>query len=105
MTAVWMRTRGELRARWRSLLALALILGVAGGVVLFSVAGAPRTDSAYARLVSWVHGPDDIVSGGGFGYSRVDLHRVARFPQVTSSAPLETVVYYSTSRSDRLVAV
>jgi hypothetical protein len=44
--AVWLVARSDVRRRWRSLLALALIVGVAGGIVLAAVAGARRTESA-----------------------------------------------------------
>ena len=40
MTAVWYRFRTELRVRWKSVLALALLAGIAGGATLAAVAGA-----------------------------------------------------------------
>ncbi len=43
MAAVWMRFRGELRARWRGWLVVAVLAGVAGGLVLTAAAGARRT--------------------------------------------------------------
>src|SRR5205085_10712734 len=46
MTAIWIRAMNELRARWRAWLAIALMLGIAGGVVMAAAAGARRTDSA-----------------------------------------------------------
>jgi hypothetical protein len=53
MGAVWIRTRSELRASWRPWLALALTIGLAGGVALAAVAGARRTGTAYPRFVAW----------------------------------------------------
>jgi hypothetical protein len=50
MTAVWMFFRAELRGRWRSWLALALLAGVFGGVVTAVAAGARRTDAAKRYL-------------------------------------------------------
>lgn len=41
----------ELRTRWRSVAALALLVGLAGALVLATAAGARRTDSAYERFV------------------------------------------------------
>src|SRR5437879_13439418 len=52
MTAVWMRAKGELRSRLGSLLALAVIIGVIGGVVVAAAAGARRTETAYPRFLA-----------------------------------------------------
>lgn len=46
----WLVAR-ELRDRRRAVLAVALLVGLAGGVVLASTAGARRTASAYERFV------------------------------------------------------
>lgn len=51
MTAIWVRLRAELRSRWRSWLALALLAGIAGGIVMAAAAAARRTDSAYPRFI------------------------------------------------------
>ena len=48
--AVSLVARAELRTRWRGLVALGLMLGLVGGVVLGTVAVADRTVTAYARL-------------------------------------------------------
>ena len=44
-----MRFRAELRSRWRTWLTLAVLAGIAGGLVIAGIAGARRTDSALAR--------------------------------------------------------
>ena len=81
MAAIWMRLRSELRARWRSLLVLTLVVGVTGGVVLAAVAGARRTDSAYPRLIAWAHPADSgLFLSGGFGQSPVDPSAVRALP-------------------------
>ena len=46
MGAVWLRLRAELRRQWRGMLALAVRLGVIGGIALTAAAGARRTDTA-----------------------------------------------------------
>lgn len=50
MGAAWYRTRSELRRRWRATLLLALLVGVVGGTVLTTVAGARRSSTAYERF-------------------------------------------------------
>ncbi len=61
MAAVWLRFRAELRTRWRAWLALALVVGLVGGVVLALVAGARRTDSAYERFLRAQHAYDALI--------------------------------------------
>ena len=85
MGAVWLRLRAELRHQWRVWLALAVLLGVIGGIALTAAAGARRTDTAYPRFLRASHAAQLAVfpprSGFG-GYFRA----VARLPQVSSSA-------------------
>jgi len=54
--AVWLRA--ELRRRWRRQLALALLVGLVGGVVLVCAAGARRTVSAHDRFAAAQALPD-----------------------------------------------
>jgi ABC-type antimicrobial peptide transport system permease subunit len=58
MTPVWLSLRAGLRQGWRAWLALALLLGVMGGVVLTAASGARRTDTAYPRLLRWANASD-----------------------------------------------
>ena len=57
MQAVLMRTKNELAMRWRAWLAITLMLGVAGGVVMAAAAGARRTDSAVPRFLNYMQVP------------------------------------------------
>src|SRR5215472_15280509 len=85
MGAVWLRLRAELRHQWRVWLALAVLLGVIGGIALTAAAGARRTDTAYPRFLRASHAAQLAVfpAGSGFGgYFRA----VARLPEVSSSA-------------------
>src|SRR4051812_12612902 len=50
--AVGLVARAELRTRWQGLVALGLLFGLVGGVVLGPVAVADRTVTAYARLAA-----------------------------------------------------
>ena len=84
MGAVWLRLRAELRHQWRAWLALAVLLGVIGGIALTAAAGARRTDTAYPRFLRASHAADLLVSparSGFHGYFRA----VARLPEVSSS--------------------
>jgi hypothetical protein len=55
MATVWMRLRADMRARWRVMLGLALLLGLVGGAALTAAAGARRTETAYPRLLAWAN--------------------------------------------------
>ena len=50
MEAAWYHARAALRGRWRALLLLVLLVGLAGGAVLTAVAGARRSATAYDRF-------------------------------------------------------
>jgi len=83
MAAVLRTLRYDLRSRWRPLLSLALLLGLAGGAVLACAAGARRTDTAYGRLLTWAHASQvQVVYGGG---ARAYYHAVASLPGVESA--------------------
>jgi hypothetical protein len=89
MTAVWLVVRAGLRARWRSWLALALVAGVAGGLVSAVTAGARRTDAAYPALVAWSRPPDELIAlGWGQDFANAPAATVAKLPQVTAAALL-----------------
>ena len=52
MGAVWLRAKAQLRGRLLASLLLALLVGLAGGVVLAAVAGARRSDAALPRFLA-----------------------------------------------------
>ena len=54
MAPVWPLVRCDLRGRWRSLLVVAPLVGMAGAVVLTAAAGARRTESGYRRLLDTI---------------------------------------------------
>lgn len=62
MNAVWMRARAEMRAGWRAVLSLALLVGIAGGAVMAAAAGARRTESAFPRFLESSRAPDVLIS-------------------------------------------
>jgi predicted RNA-binding Zn ribbon-like protein len=86
MLAVWLRLRTELRAHWGGTLALVVVLGVAGAVVLGAVAGARRTSTAPERLVEAVGGEGDAHI---FDAGAADPGRIRTLPQVEHSVAID----------------
>jgi putative ABC transport system permease protein len=100
MTAVWVRAMKELRARWRAWLAIALMVGIAGGVVMAAAAGARRTDSAVPRFLAYAQattafvGPVDPSAAPAV----VPLFpTLARLPQVESATALARLLSADTT--------
>jgi ABC-type lipoprotein release transport system permease subunit len=92
--------RKELRSHWRGWLALVLLVGIGGGVVLAALAGARRTESAFPRLVEASTASDVVVVGdsGAFGFiGNVDLDEVARLPEVEATAETAVSVVFTGS--------
>ena len=73
--------RSGLRRRWRSWLAVALLISVVGGLVLAAAAAGRRTENAFPRFVA-AHGFDSIV------YATRPVSAVARLPGVASATEL-----------------
>ena len=83
MGTIWLALRAEVRQRWRPLLALAVLLGLVGGVVLTAAAGARRTDTAYPRMLAWSHASQVEVVPQGTGRNGY-YAALARLPQIES---------------------
>jgi hypothetical protein len=83
-----MRLRAELRRRWRSWLALALIVGAFAGAVEAAAAGARRTDAAYPSLLAWSKAPDLLAASdpGQPVFGSIPQSALAGLPQVTGDA-------------------
>jgi ABC-type lipoprotein release transport system permease subunit len=84
VAAVWALARARLRGRWRALLGLTLLVGVAAGAVMTAAIGARRTETAYPRLLEATLAEDLQVGVGGYtedhpGY----IDRLRRLPQVS----------------------
>jgi hypothetical protein len=84
MAAVGALVRARLQARWRALVGLALLVGVASGSVMAAAIGARRTDTAYARLLEATRADDAEVEYGDFDGRpfRAFVGRLGRLPQV-----------------------
>jgi len=81
MTVVRLALRADVRQRWQALLALAVLLGLVGGVVLTAAAGARRTDTAYPRLLAWSSSSQVEIVPQGTGTNGF-YQALAKVPQV-----------------------
>jgi ABC-type lipoprotein release transport system permease subunit len=93
MNAVLAWARLDARRRWRSLLVLTLLVGLASAVVLTTLAGARRTDTAIPRLQARVLEADVMVlpNQPGFDWEAVrrlpSVKTLGEFVGVTGAAP------------------
>ncbi|HEY5887948.1 MAG TPA: FtsX-like permease family protein [Acidimicrobiales bacterium] len=84
--------RRDLRTQWRSLLALAVLVGMIGGVVLASTMAARRTATAYSRYIDFAHAEDINMGTPGINdptYPAV-VTAIERFPEVAAVGPISS---------------
>ncbi|MDQ6909248.1 MAG: ABC transporter permease [Actinomycetota bacterium] len=82
--ALW--ARAELRARWRSLVALGVLAGVVVGLSAAAVAGARRTDTSFERLRARTNAADAIVFPGQVGVYNQDWTALTARPEIAELA-------------------
>jgi PPIC-type PPIASE domain/FtsX-like permease family len=102
VAAVWLRFRAELRSRWRTWLALAVLAGTAGGLVIAGIAAARRTDSALARHLEAYRFPDGTLDFSN-STARSTIAQVASLPPVRASALDAELAYCARDASNRPV--
>jgi hypothetical protein len=78
--------RSDLRSRWRSLVVLGLIAGLAGGYALAATAGARRSDTALERLRTRTNASDAVVFASQSGNVDPDFDALARRPEIKKVA-------------------
>jgi hypothetical protein len=79
-------SRASFKRSWRALLGIALLLGLIGGLSLFAIAGARRTQSAYPRFLRATNPSTMVVDVGGLDASgHATLDAIAHLPQVTQA--------------------
>ena len=88
MGAVGLVARCEMRRRWRGIVALTLLVGVVGAVVLATVAGARRSDAALGRFDTASRSTNLEFFVGGPPPSPQLLHTFERVPGVAAVALL-----------------
>jgi hypothetical protein len=91
VAAVWMRLRAEIRSHLAATVALALLVGIAGGVVIATGAGARRTDTAFPRFLKASRAADVLVSPNATGFKGF-YQDIERLPEV-ERAGAEAAVY------------
>jgi putative ABC transport system permease protein len=104
-----MRFRSEVRSRWRSWLVVAVLAGVAGGLVLTAAAGARRTHSVLARHLvafrfpdAWIMAPN--VDQDNKTAHRPIIHGVRSIGYVEASAVTGALSYCARDAQHRAVA-
>jgi len=80
---VWYRLRAGFRRDWAGYLAIALIVGLLGGVAMASVAAARRTQSAFPRILAASNASDLHVDPGPYSARVVD--QISHLPRVRSA--------------------
>jgi ABC-type lipoprotein release transport system permease subunit len=83
VAAVWVLVKARLRGRWRPLLGLTLLIGVAAGAVMTAAIGARRTETAYPRLLEATLAEDVHVGVGSYAEEHPGyIDELRRLPQV-----------------------
>jgi hypothetical protein len=81
--SAWYRLRAGFRRDWGGYLAIALIVGLVGGVAMASAAAARRTQSAFPRILAASHPSDLDVDPGP--YSARVVGQISHLPRVRSA--------------------
>lgn len=77
------RFRAAVRVGWRSQIGSIVLLGILGGLSMFALAGARRTQSAYPRFLRAANVSTMAIDNGGYDAKRIA--KIAAFPEVKSS--------------------
>lgn len=104
MRAVVYRLKAEARERWLAWLAVAVLVGLVGGVAMALVAGARRTDGVYDRFLAETS-PSDVLftQSPDFGLTVMDLDAVQNAAGVVAASRTRGwYAYIDTEGGDRL---
>jgi ABC-type lipoprotein release transport system permease subunit len=82
--AVGLWSRTELVRRWRALLLLGVLAGVAGGLVIATLEGADRTSTSYQRMREELRGADVVFFPSQSNVFDADLTLLDEIPEVES---------------------
>jgi hypothetical protein len=96
VSAVWLRATAQLRGRARATVLLAVLVGLAGGMVLAAVAGARRTDAALPRFLAFDRPrADAIIYSPSGGQQRREVRVLAALPEVARATRISTTIVAS----------
>jgi hypothetical protein len=91
LRVAWYRFRTTFRHRWSGYLALAVLIGLVGGVALGSLTAARRTYASYPNLLASTNPSDLLVLPQTNGPEPGLVHELARLPHVRSAEAGEQI--------------
>ena len=94
VSAAVYRFRATIRTDWKSLLALALLVAVAGGAVLASVGAARRTASAYAQMREATNAWDVLINPNNGSQSTLTMAQIRSVPGVAAAGRVDGAILY-----------
>ena len=94
MATAMYRVRAAVRVEWRSLLAVALLVGLAGGAVLASLGAASRTDTAFSRMRHATNAWDVLVNPNNGSDSKLTMAELRKLPAVQAIGRVDGVILY-----------
>ncbi len=94
MSAAVYRVRATIRTDWKSLVALAILVAVAGGAVLSSVGAARRTASAYAQMRDATNAWDVLVNPNNGSQSTLTMAEIRSVPGVVATGRVDGAILY-----------
>jgi hypothetical protein len=92
MSGVGWLVRTQLRRGWRSYVGLALLIGLAGGLVIAGFAGARRNATAFDRMVRATNGWDVLVNPDRGNDSSLTMEQIRALPQVAVAGRVDGVL-------------
>jgi hypothetical protein len=84
--------RTSIRHGWKGLLAIALLIGVAGGAILTGAEAARRTNSAFDRMRTATDAWDVLVNPDDGIDSRIDPALIGELPEVAAIARMDGIL-------------
>jgi putative ABC transport system permease protein len=94
MASIRYRLRADLRRGWRSLLVIAVLVGLSGGAALASLAAARRTDTAFARMRQATDAWDVLINPNNGVQSALTMKQLRRLPGVERIGAVDGIIVY-----------